>query len=437
IKARTRFPANPIGSSALLLAGTGGCLALGVLCKENALLLCAFCLFVGRFCFAPVTSHRPLWRLLTIPLLVAPLLAFMAYVLIDTQWFTRGYEHRNFTAWERLLTQGPVLVDYLRNLLFPRLSGTGLYFDDYPVSRSLLAPPKTLLAWLLLFGWAGLAITWRQRLPLFAFGTGFFFVGHSMESSVLSLELYFEHRNYLPQLGLWLCMAQAALGIHKWATSPLSRKLLAALLCVFIATLASITHANATLWGDDILLAETWRKERNTARAQLRFVNLAYDSGQIDIARTAMLETAKSNPNMLGAQLSLAFIECTAFDNPLNLPALAALAAFAEFDNASLEVLEKLRQPEVAKACKGLRSQDLLTIYAALDSNPHFQARHTQSTIHVAMAELSAELRDLSGMMAHYDLAFAAKRHAVYPYRQATYLVSAGLYEDALAYLDK
>ncbi|MFN3585987.1 MAG: hypothetical protein ACK4UT_00670, partial [Moraxellaceae bacterium] len=86
---------------------------------------------------------------------------------------------------------------------------------------------------------------------------------------------------------------------------------------------------------------------------------------------------------------------------------------------------------------KGLEAEELLAIYGALDSNPHFQARHTQSTIHVAMAELSAELRDLSGMMQHYDLAFAAKRHAVYPYRQATYLVSAGLYEDALAYLDK
>ena len=44
----------------------------------------------------------------------------------------------------------------------------------------------------------------RRKLPLFAFGILFFFASHVVESSVLGLELMFEHRNYTGTFGMRL-----------------------------------------------------------------------------------------------------------------------------------------------------------------------------------------------------------------------------------------
>ena len=48
-----------------------------------------------------------------------------------------------------------------------------------------------------------LLLVWRWGRYL-AFGIAWFLVGHSIESTVFSLELYFEHRNYFPGVGLFL-----------------------------------------------------------------------------------------------------------------------------------------------------------------------------------------------------------------------------------------
>ncbi|NCC33955.1 MAG: hypothetical protein EOM24_18360, partial [Chloroflexia bacterium] len=49
------------------------------------------------------------------------------------------------------------------------------------------------------------------RRPLVAFCLLFFLVNHAVESSIIALELIYEHRNYLPSMTLYLL---AALGSH-------------------------------------------------------------------------------------------------------------------------------------------------------------------------------------------------------------------------------
>ena len=48
----------------------------------------------------------------------------------------------------------------------------------------------------------------RRRYPLLLLALLFFLVGHSMESTVIPLEMVYEHRNYLP--GMLVCLAMAA-----------------------------------------------------------------------------------------------------------------------------------------------------------------------------------------------------------------------------------
>jgi hypothetical protein len=49
----------------------------------------------------------------------------------------------------------------------------------------------------------------RKRAPLVAFGLAWFLIGHSLESTLLPLEIAHEHRNYLPLFGLVLAAVQA------------------------------------------------------------------------------------------------------------------------------------------------------------------------------------------------------------------------------------
>jgi len=53
----------------------------------------------------------------------------------------------------------------------------------------------------------GLGLGLLRRRPLAAFGILFFFAGHRLESTLIPLELAFEHRNDLPSLGLILAAA--------------------------------------------------------------------------------------------------------------------------------------------------------------------------------------------------------------------------------------
>ena len=49
-----------------------------------------------------------------------------------------------------------------------------------------------------------LALAKRRQLPLFSFSVLFFYASHLLESTVINLELYFEHRNYIAAAFLFL-----------------------------------------------------------------------------------------------------------------------------------------------------------------------------------------------------------------------------------------
>lgn len=180
------------------------------LSKENGaltplyLLLIEACFF--RLQCADSVQRRQL--LLAIGLLaVTPALLVVLYSAFNPAWFLRGYARRDFTLSERLLTEARVLWTYLDNIVLPSPAQMGLYRDDYPKSASLLSPPRTLAA---LVGLAILLVVGTfatLRGPrILGFGLLLFLIGHSMESTVIALELVFEHRNYLPSFGLFLAM---------------------------------------------------------------------------------------------------------------------------------------------------------------------------------------------------------------------------------------
>jgi hypothetical protein len=191
---------------------------IATLSKENGALLpwllavIEFCLFRGKWCGVQSCFVLRLgWAALLFPVVLIALI-----FVFEPGLFTAGYQQRDFTMSERLLTQSRLLWHYLGWLVLPDIRAMGFQHDDIALSRGLFQPITTLfalLAWLLILV---AAFVMRRRFPLFIFGLLFFLVAHVMESSVLALEMVYEHRNYLPSIGVCLFLAHLLTSSILW-----------------------------------------------------------------------------------------------------------------------------------------------------------------------------------------------------------------------------
>lgn len=184
--------------------------ALGMLSKENAAVAPALCLLVELAYFrGALRSDRHLQAFFGVFLLV-PVLLGMALLAGAPEKLLALYDTRDFTLAERLLSQPRALMAYLGLLFWPRGGLMGVFVDDFHASTGVLQPAGTLLSILALAGLTALAVAYRHRAPSVFLGWLFFLVAHGVESSFLPLELYFEHRNYLPAAGLVLAASGLA-----------------------------------------------------------------------------------------------------------------------------------------------------------------------------------------------------------------------------------
>ena len=188
---------------------------LAALSKENGLLLLwllpvlEVTLFRGRW--AGSDNRLVLW--LGWLGVVAPLILLLTATLAVPELITDRYAGREFTLQERLLTQLRLLWQYVGWLLLPNINTMGFQHDDIALSSAWYQPWTTLLsaiAWMVMG-----ALSWlmRRRLPLLGFALLFYWVGHAMESSVWPLEMVYEHRSYLPSVGVYILVAALLCGL--------------------------------------------------------------------------------------------------------------------------------------------------------------------------------------------------------------------------------
>ncbi|RLB22485.1 MAG: hypothetical protein DRG73_06825 [Deltaproteobacteria bacterium] len=122
------------------------------------------------------------------------------------------YERRPFTLWERFITQPRVIIFYISLLLYPM--STRLSLDhDIAISHSLFDPFTTIVSIILILGVVVGTIFISKRRPLIAFSIFFFFLNHITESTILPLELIFEHRNYIPSMLFFVPIAIGVMSI--------------------------------------------------------------------------------------------------------------------------------------------------------------------------------------------------------------------------------
>jgi len=193
-------------SRLLLFSICGMCYLLGIGAKNNAILLPMSLLLIEFIFFRDLAQRSTQVRALVAILIGAVLIVaagFFFFLKDNVNPLLMGYELRPFTLAERLLTQPRVLLFYLSQIFYPTADRFSIA-HDFNMSTSLLAPWTTLPSIFLILMLIGLAVWRTKKNPLFSLAVLFFFGNHVIESSILPLEMVFEHRNYLPTFFLFV-----------------------------------------------------------------------------------------------------------------------------------------------------------------------------------------------------------------------------------------
>jgi hypothetical protein len=226
-----------------------------VLCKESGALLPIYALvlecFVFRFRRADGGFDRGLAAFYGLFLLLPGCLG-VGWALFSHGGGVLNYSGRDFTLGERLLSETRVVWLYIRWTLFPYPGELGLYHDDIAVSHGLLDPPITLLASLGIAALIAACLVLRKCLPLVALGIAWFLGGQLMESTIFPLELAYEHRCYLPDLGLMLAVLSLLVPLDP---GGLLRALRWTVVAVALALCATVTWMRAYDWRDNLNFA--------------------------------------------------------------------------------------------------------------------------------------------------------------------------------------
>lgn len=190
------------------LALVAAALALGA--KENAALFPAALLLV-EICFFDAVRLRRLFARPVVPVAVVLAAVFGIAIWLFPTSLLNGYADRPFGLKERLLTEPRILFFYLHQFLAPVPENFSID-HDFTLSTSLVHPVTTLLSVAGILAMLAAALVYRKKYPLACFAVLFYFVHHLIESTVLPLELVFEHRNYLPSMFLFV---PVALGLNR------------------------------------------------------------------------------------------------------------------------------------------------------------------------------------------------------------------------------
>ena len=352
------------------------CLPLAALSKETGLL--ALYLIVAVELTIGQSSPRPVWlsRFL-FAIAVLPLIGFVIYMTADLdRRFFYAYGLRDFTPVERLLTQLYVVFDYLRWIVLPGTSDYGFFHDDVTIVRSLTAEPKTLVLCCLYLGGAILAWALRRRSPMVALGIAWFGIGHSLESTIFGLEIAFEHRNYLPMVGVLLALCAGA------------RQLVAGRAALVlgvsaIVILAFSTYLRSSLWGTSGPLLEHFvRVHPHSDRARQTLSEWHVAGGRYTAA-AKVLQPADHEPFFL-MHLLIKCLDGSAATHD-DVQGLAGVADRKRLSYIELDTLNAISEQVIAGRCPGLRQPLTETLIGVRGQHMAATKRYR---LHVHLAKL-------------------------------------------------
>jgi len=389
----------------LTLFGIGLCTLLATFTKENGALLPVYLLVLEFTLLTLLRTHSPaLWPIRVLRWsIILPSLLVVGYLLSLIPGLTGAYLPRPYNLVERLATETVILWDYLRLSFLPRLLELGPFHDDYPIYT--FASP---MVWAALIAWVVVivsAILRRRAYPLLAFAVFWFLAGHLIESTLIPIELYFEHRNYLPILGPVIAFAALSTRI------PIARRFRFALTGLYLAFMVFILWQTLSIWGNR--QQEIWaRQHPDSARAVQTVAQSYYEAGYRDEALRMLEDTWARKPQLSSLGMQALRLRCyqddpVAFASLLN--GLLNTLDKSYFSYLTMHALDRLQQLHASGNCSQIKAADLQALADALLANPRFNARGSiRQQLRLIKAHVFISQRELGAATEQLQKAFAA-----------------------------
>ena len=201
---------------------------------------------------------------------------------------------RPFTLPQRVMTEFRVIVFYVSLLILPHPSRLNLD-HHFIVSASMVDPVSTLFSMVAIVGAGAVAVVLAKKDRVVSFCILWYLGNLLIESSVIGLEIIFEHRNYLPSMSLVLLLV--------WL---LCKKIRSgrALLLIFLRPLAGIfsvwTYQRNLVWEDDLTLWEDCaRKSPGKARPVNKYGAALERRGRLEAAARAYRRASQADPSFI------------------------------------------------------------------------------------------------------------------------------------------
>ncbi|CAG1021608.1 hypothetical protein MTYM_01123 [Methylococcales bacterium] len=362
--------------------------SLGILSKENAVLTG---LGIGALYWLLLRDEygSKTWDWWIIIFGILPSLSVISYLCFNLAQHTRT----DFSPYQRLLTETVILQDYVGKILLPTPGKLNIFNDDFPVYKNLfdsLIGLQAVFFWLAL---CSLAVFLRKRAAFFAFGIFWFLTGHLLESSIFGLELYFEHRNYLPSIGILIGIIGSAIELTGKA-ERLSVRLKTRINFSFNALLITLATGYVLIYGAEI---STWRSpgalaisaltERpNSLRAHQE--SAAYFANIGDFANSTLLVQAieKKWPNYPGTYSQLIMLHC--LDSNVVLPkneAIKQRLQTGRFDRGTLDTWHQILNLKKNNNCPNLTWEQYRQFIEILINNKNFSWKREDFAVLLAL----------------------------------------------------
>lgn len=341
--------------------------------KQNTVTLPFVLLLIEIICFQDLSLQgvrRVFWGGSIVGGMLLVFLGAWLFVPGNPFLIIEGFQSRPFSLYERLLTEPRIVLFYLSLIFYPlphRLS----IEHDIIVSTSLFEPWTTLPAILFHLLLISIGLSQIKKRPLLALAILFFYLNHVIESTVIPLELIFEHRNYLPSLFLFL---PVAVGFKKLMDSYAKksqsfRSVLACLSVLIIIGIGAGTYIRNMAWATEKALWEDAMHKAPNSHRPLHNLAWAYYTriGQYDKA----IELYKKSLNLRTNNNSA---------NPIALSNLALLYVHKKNYQKASELwqnaLERLPGNDVIRHRYVIGLIEMKNWNAALDNLNQLMTRH-------------------------------------------------------------
>ncbi len=408
--------------------------------KENGFLLPVLVLLLELLLFRPAAAdaspagHAPpaWWRAV---FLWVPAISLLLY-LVQAPLRTGGQlEGRDFDALQRLLTEARVLFQYLLMTIAPRSSAIGPYQDDFAISQGLFSPINTLVAvcgWLLLVVATLLARKRGHRLLLLPFA--WFLTAHAMESTTLNLEIYFEHRNYIPSLGIVFLMVSMAFaeGVPYAAARV-------AVLLILLANIGFVFGETVKTWGRPLLAAKLWHEENpNSFRAFQDHAALIAAGKDHDRLFAFLDASPPATRQRLGTLIAHAGFSCRAGHTDRAKTLAADLQKAARLSAMGFSVTSALIMVSTelsAEKCRAMTTSEVEEMLRNVAESPGRVSRDGRSIAHEKLGYLAHKKSDRGQTLYHFLSAYALHPSMAFAIPYVVELRRVGAVDDAMGFL--